>query len=104
MSKWKILKSTAASFLTGTTTYWVRNGDTVSVCVSVSGNDTTHMAETAERKACMVARKVSGTDLFERKVFMASNGHGLQAVSMVDVPWSPRTQEELNRNGVMEAV
>ena len=104
MSSWKLFKSAAFTFLTGTTLYWIKNGDVISVCANVSGSDCKVMAEVAERKTDTVVRKVGGVGLMGKRVFMSSNGHGLQAVSMVDVPWSRKTEGDLIRSGLVEVV
>lgn len=100
MSGWVLFKLAMKSSLTGTSLYWVNNGETISVCAAVSGKNPKQMVEKADTKSVSVVRKIVGDGILARHVFMHSNGNGPEAVSMVDIPWSQKAVQNLSRFGL----
>lgn len=104
MSDWKLLKAVARAYLTKKTVYWMRNGDVISVCAAVTGSDTKRMAESAEKSASVIACRIGGDVILDTHVLMSSNVYGLQAISMVDIPWNEETNQKLLSCGIPQAV
>jgi len=88
--------------------FWIRNGNTISVCACLStktkkvsrNGKGTKMAQRALQEAERLAQNAGS--IKSKGVLMRGNSDMVTAIGMVDIDWSPDSEKALEGCGVAE--